>query len=90
MIPLTYVLEGDSLRVFIDGERMRYPTDSLITSLDVLEYFGALKKDAEGWLFIPDGSGALKRKRICPGGASGFTSSFLSRSICFCLLAIVT
>ena len=59
MIPLTYVLEGDSLRVFIDGERMRYPTDSLITSLDVLEYFGALKKDAEGWLFIPDGSSAL-------------------------------
>lgn len=59
MIPLTYLLEGDSLRVYISGEQIRYPTDSLITSLEVLEYFGALKENTEGWIFIPDGSGAL-------------------------------
>lgn len=58
-IPLTYRLEGDSLRVYVDGEEMIYPENEIITSLDVLEYFGALKQDEEGFLFIPDGSGAL-------------------------------
>ncbi len=58
-IPLTYTLQDDSLRVFIDGEALVYPKNEIITSLDVLEYFGALTENEDGYMFVPDGSGAL-------------------------------
>ena len=58
-IPLQYRLEGDSLAVRIVDDQVRYPVGELITSLNVLEYFGALGQGDEGYLFIPDGSGAI-------------------------------
>jgi len=58
-IPLRYTLEGDSLQVRIEGDKILYPDNELITSLSILEYFGALKQKENGWFFIPDGSGAL-------------------------------
>lgn len=79
MIPLTYRLEGDSLRLFIDGDRMRYPTDSLITSLEVLKYFGALKENTAGWLFIPDGSGALVDTTARTGSTGAVTLPLYGR-----------
>ena len=69
-VPLTYTLQGDSLRVYVDGEEMIYPENEIITSLDVLEYFGALCQDEEGYLFIPDGSGALVDTKVYGGGAA--------------------
>lgn len=58
-IPLEYKLDGDSLKVCISGEDTEYPTGEIITSLNVLPYFGAQPKDADGYFFVPNGSGAL-------------------------------
>ncbi len=59
-IPLQYVLQDDSLRVFVVSTEIDYPEDALITSMDVLEYFGSLEKgNKTDWFLIPDGSGAL-------------------------------
>lgn len=71
-IPLTYTLEGDSLRVYVAGDKLQYPADALITSLDVLEYFGCMKQGENGWFFIPDGSGALVDTTA--GGSTGSVS----------------
>lgn len=56
---LEYLLQDDSLLVRIDGETMRIPKNEYVTSLNVLKYFGALTSGQEGYLLIPDGSGAL-------------------------------
>ncbi len=59
IIPLNYILQDDSLKVYIDYDSTVYPKNEIITSLDVLEYFGAMEQDEDGYLFVPDGSGAL-------------------------------
>lgn len=59
VIPLTYVLQDDSLLVRIDGEGLQIPKNEYVTSLNVLKYFGCLSAGEEGYLLIPDGSGAL-------------------------------
>lgn len=67
-IPLHYVLEGDSMRVYVAGTEIDYPEDALITSMDVLEYFGAMKKgNKTDWFLIPDGSGALVNADVRSG-----------------------
>lgn len=68
-IPLEYYLDGDSLVVKIPVDEIYYPigvTDTIgrkytfpITDIDVLKYFGAAAPDHEGYIFVPDGSGAL-------------------------------
>lgn len=59
VFPLTYILQDDSLLVRIDGEGMQIPKNEYVTSLNVLKYFGCLSAGEEGYLLIPDGSGAL-------------------------------
>ncbi len=56
---LEYRLQDDSLLVRIDSEHMRIPKNEYITSLNILKYFGALSAGQEGYLLLPDGSGAL-------------------------------
>lgn len=68
-IPLEYVLDGPELLVRIPVKDVKYPVDvedvvgekhtfPLLT-IRVLEYFGAAGKDSEGYMLVPDGSGAL-------------------------------
>lgn len=59
VIPLKYILQDDSMLVRVDISEMTVPKDQYITSLNVLKYFGALSKDHDGYVMIPDGSGAL-------------------------------
>jgi len=66
---LEYTLDGDSLVVRVRVADLEYPKDVLdefgqITSyppntIRLLEYFGAAGTQAEGYMFVPDGSGAL-------------------------------
>lgn len=74
-IPVEYTLDGDTLVVRIPGQDIRYPKDvvdldgrygmagGLVTfplySMRVLEFFGAADLNQEGYMFVPDGSGAL-------------------------------
>ncbi len=65
-------LDGDSLVVRIPAESVEYPhkvydpaTESEVsyplTSISLLNYFGASGTDSDGYIFVPDGSGALIR-----------------------------
>ncbi len=59
VIPLEYILEDDSMVVRISGKDIVYPDSEIITSIKLLEYFGTLAENEEGYFFVPNGSGAL-------------------------------
>ena len=69
VVPIEYVLQGRNLVVRVPASELEYPIDVLdpigdkhtfpLTNLSLLEYFGAANKDQEGYIFVPDGSGAL-------------------------------
>ncbi len=53
-------LENGDLRVSVPAESISYDEKNFyLASFQVLKYFGAGKYDQDGYLFIPDGSGAL-------------------------------
>ncbi|MCQ6560711.1 DUF5696 domain-containing protein [Paenibacillus mendelii] len=58
-IPLEYVLDGDQLVVKIPASELTYTKTYPIASLHVLKHFGAAGEEKEGYIFVPDGSGAL-------------------------------
>ena len=69
-VSVEYVLDGDSLVARIPGDSITYPsqvTDPAtgevvsypLTSISLLNYFGASDTDSDGYMMIPDGSGAL-------------------------------
>ena len=59
-IPLTYTLDQDNLLVSIDPNAIEYNTDGFyLVDIDMMEYFGAAGTEEDGYIFVPDGSGAL-------------------------------
>ena len=70
-IPLEYRLEGETLTANIPADEITYPVDvpdpdqdgQLSTfplySINLLEFFTAAPPDTDGYIFVPDGSGAL-------------------------------
>lgn len=58
-IPLTYRLEDENLVVTIDASKIEYNQEYYLVDIDLLRYFGAAGTDEEGYIFVPDGSGAL-------------------------------
>lgn len=58
-IPVTYELDGDNLLVWVDPEEVVYDTENYyLVEIDLLRYFGASMSD-DGYILVPDGSGAL-------------------------------
>lgn len=60
-IPIRYELEDDALTVTIETDRIEYDRSYPIHSIEPLEFFGAGGVSDEGYIFVPDGSGALIR-----------------------------
>lgn len=61
-ITIDYRLEEDSLMVEIPENGIVYDSESFILNkINLLEYFGAATAESDGYLFVPDGSGALIR-----------------------------
>ena len=60
-VTLCYSLSGDALRVQVPVERIGYPAEYPIKTLQVLPYFCAAPAGSEGWLLVPDGGGAQIR-----------------------------
>jgi hypothetical protein len=58
-VTLRYELDADSLLVSVPFDKISYSNNYPITYLNVLPFFGAGSTDDEGYLFVPDGSGAL-------------------------------
>lgn len=69
-VVVEYILDQDQLVVRVPGDELIFPDKVYdpkadqeisypLTSISVLPYFGAADKDDEGYLFIPDGPGAL-------------------------------
>jgi hypothetical protein len=58
-VSIEYKLEEDGLLVSIPLEEIEYKTDYPITEIRPLGYFGAGNSTAEGFMFVPDGSGAI-------------------------------
>ncbi len=58
-VPITYQLEMDTLTATVDPKEVQYNSDYYyLVNIDVLRYFGASLYD-DGYMFVPDGSGAL-------------------------------
>ncbi|MBP3754920.1 MAG: hypothetical protein J6I66_08685 [Lachnospiraceae bacterium] len=58
-IDVTYRLDGGDLIVEVPYSTMEYPKERPILAVDVLPFFGAGGMDDEGFLLVPEGSGAL-------------------------------
>lgn len=59
-ITVSYYLEGDGFVAELDPSAVEYDTEKYyLVDIDLLEYFGAAGPEDEGYLFVPDGSGAL-------------------------------
>ena len=60
---IVITLMDDALRVVIPPDEIREEGDFGITKIRVLPFFGAAPNSEEGYIFYPDGSGALYRFR---------------------------
>lgn len=58
-IPLVYTLKEDCLQVSIDVAGIDEGNENRIVSIALLPYFGAADQTVNGYLFIPDGCGAV-------------------------------
>ena len=75
-IPLQYTLEEDNLLVTVDPGAIEYNTDGYyLAELDLMKYFGAAGADEEGYLFVPDGSGALINLNNGKTGAASYSAA---------------
>lgn len=54
-----YIIEEDGLKASVDFGEIEERGDSRITTIDFLPYFGAADQNQNGYLFVPDGCGAL-------------------------------
>ncbi len=61
IVPIQYTLNGDALEVTIPTDEIQelWSERYIATSLDVLPFFGASLQTAQGYMMVPDGSGAL-------------------------------
>ncbi|QHW33752.1 hypothetical protein GZH47_25095 [Paenibacillus rhizovicinus] len=60
-IPVEYALDGDQFVVTIHGKDVKYNEAFPLASVQVLKHFGAADDKKDGYIFVPDGSGALIR-----------------------------
>ena len=84
-VPIEYTLDGDNLVVRVPASEIRYPKDVLnaegqkvtypLVSIDVLPYLGAADNTADGYMFVPDGSGALIRLNNNKTGLNAYAGS---------------
>lgn len=59
VVPLEVTLDTDKLSVNIPADKIEEKSDSRITRIALLPYFGAGTSNDSGYIFVPDGSGGL-------------------------------
>lgn len=58
-VTVEYTLEGDELVVRVPHEKIEEFSRYAITTMEILPFFGACTNDEDGYVFYPDGSGAI-------------------------------
>ncbi len=66
-VSVQYIIDGKDFKVRIPAEKIQYPENLEdeerdyfpLSRINVLPFFGAANKNEEGFIFVPDGSGAL-------------------------------
>ncbi|SFS60332.1 DUF5696 domain-containing protein [Paenibacillus sp. BC26] len=58
-IPVEYALDADQFVVSIAAKDVRYSPEFPLASVQLLKHFGAATDKKQGYIFVPDGSGAL-------------------------------
>src|SRR5690606_16184774 len=58
-IPVEYKLDKDNFIARLLVDKVEYVSDYPLTNIKFLEFFGAAGLEDEGYIFVPDGSGAL-------------------------------
>ena len=58
-VVLEYILDGSDLVVRVPHDALRTSSNVKMTKLYLLDYFGAASDRENGYIFVPDGSGAL-------------------------------
>lgn len=58
-VAVSYRLDGEDLVVEVPMEEIEHKTDYPVYSLSLLPYFGAGTTEEEGFLFVPEGGGAI-------------------------------
>ncbi len=56
---IDYWLEDDRLVVGVDDDSVRETEERLLVTLDILPFLGAATNEEKGYLFVPDGPGAI-------------------------------
>jgi len=91
-VSVEYVLDGPSLIARILGESVVYPDKVYdpveddyvsypLTQISLLSYFGASDRDSEGYILLPDGSGALIYANNGKTNATPYTRSVYGRDL---------
>ncbi|OMF21801.1 hypothetical protein BK133_27695 [Paenibacillus sp. FSL H8-0548] len=58
-VPVRYTISGDALSAVIVSEGIKQQDKFKLVNISLLPFFGAAGSADEGYLFVPDGSGAL-------------------------------
>jgi len=58
-VSMEYTLDGENLIVNIPTDEIQFDPTFPLTQIKVLEFFGSADHTEEGYIFVPDGSGAL-------------------------------
>ncbi|WP_054027839.1 DUF5696 domain-containing protein [Bacillus sp. FJAT-28004] len=58
-IPILYTLDNEQLIVSIPGKELQFNAEYPIATVQLLKHFGAADAKESGYLFVPDGAGAL-------------------------------
>ncbi|MCR5329948.1 MAG: hypothetical protein K6E62_02015 [Lachnospiraceae bacterium] len=86
-ITVEYTIDGDELVVKIPYEKIQEYSKFAVASISVLPYMGACGNENDGYLFYPDGSGAITAfDRVAERAANVKMSNYfvyLNRSVSF-------
>ncbi|HHV51468.1 MAG TPA: hypothetical protein GXX54_07170 [Clostridiales bacterium] len=74
-ITLQYTLQNESMIVTLPSKGMSYDSDMPPLAIHVLPHFGGAPSKEDGYLFIPDGSGALIEFNSDTYSVSSYTGS---------------
>lgn len=89
-VAIEYIIEDDNFVVRVPNEEISYPSKVLdpktnklvsypLTNITVLPYFGAANREETGYLFVPDGSGALINMNSGKTGAQPYRQNVYGR-----------